>query len=184
MGEYVESYDPSTNSVIYSEVYFIAHQDSSSNSSRLLKLIYDFNNGTELSIRLHVKHLVYACVSNSAFNSDKRTCVHPPLYPVTAESLEVGDILWVRNTSGQFSPTPIIEIGEVHYSVRHPETINHYIVVDGVLSSVHVYDERLYRLFTAPFRVLYHINPEINKSWVVKRLVSMWDMLEEYLGLL
>ena len=80
-----------------------------------------------------------------------------------------------------FSPSPIIEVSEVRYSVRHPEVMNHYIVVDGVLCSVHVYDERLYRQITAPLRFLYHIHPEINNSWLVKKLVSMWDLVEEYL---
>ena len=42
VGDFAESYDPSTDSAIYSEVYFISHQESFTNSSRLLKLIYDF----------------------------------------------------------------------------------------------------------------------------------------------
>ena len=181
VGEFVESYDPSINSVVYSEVYFIAHQDSPANSTVLLNLVYGFSHGNKLSIRLQAKHLVYACVNNSAVNSNESTCIYPPLDPVTAESVKVGDILWVRNTSGQFSPSSIIEVSEVRYSVRHPEVMNHYIVVDDVLCSVHVYDEQLYRRITAPLRFLYRINPEITNSWLVKKLVSMWDLVEEYL---
>ena len=181
VGDFVESYDPSTDSAIYSEVYFIAHQETFTNFTRLLKLIYSFSNGTESSIRLHAKHLVYACVNNSAVDSGKRTCVRPPLYPVTAESVEVGDVLWVRNASGKFSPTSIVEIREIRYSVRNPVTLNHHIVVDGVLSSVYVYNERLYRLVTTPLRVLYRINPEINNTWLVNKLVIMWDVVENYL---
>ena len=144
VGEIVESYDPNTDSVTFSKVYFITHQESSANFSRLLKLVYGFNRGKQLSIRL-------------------------------------GDLLWVRNAIGQFSPTTIIGVSEKRCSVRHPMTTNHYIVVDGVLSSVHVYDELLYRLLTAPLRVLYHINPDITNTSLVKKLVSMWDLVENYL---
>lgn len=183
VGDHVESYDRETNSVAFSEVYFISHDEDTGNSSRLLKLIVGSDHGKELSLRLHSKHLVYSCqmrklIDEATTGHKEGPCRHPPVNPVTAESVKVGDTLWVRNSAGEFSPRPIIEIDEAWSGVRHPMTLNHYIVVDDVLASVHMYDEGLYRQITAPIRFLYGISPSITDTLLVKKLVQMWDSVE------
>ncbi|XP_072019146.1 uncharacterized protein [Amphiura filiformis] len=183
VGDHVESFDPETNSVAFSEVYFISHEDESSNSSRLIKLVFGFEDKKELSLRLHSKHLVYACsIKEKAEPTEAPitdSCRYPPMNPVTAESVKIGDIVWLRNSAGEFSPKPVIKIGESWNGIRHPMTLNHYIVVDDVLASVHMYDEGLYRQVTAPLRFLYGISPSITDTSLVKKLVQMWDHVED-----
>ncbi|XP_072041493.1 uncharacterized protein [Amphiura filiformis] len=190
VGEFVESYDPNQNSATFSEVYFITHEGDGQNSTKLRKLVYMSEN-EELSIRLHPKHLVYACLKRGKKNMTKKVimrtemklnswCDQPPALPVTAQRVNVGDILWIRNFTGQFSPEPVIGVGEVWSSVRHPMTFSHYIVVDDVLASVHMYDEGLYRQATAPLRYAYNISPSITKTWMVRKLVELWDIVEKY----
>ena len=187
VGDYVESFDPETKSVAFSEVYFISHEDETRNSSLLIKLVMGFDDGKELSLRLTSKHLVYACHSEEKADIDINTgpvadsCRNPPMDPVTAESVKVGDILWVRNSAGEFSPRPVIDIGKSWSGIRHPMTLNHYIVVNDVLASVHMFDEGLYRQVTAPLRFLYGISPSITNTGLVKKLVEMWDHVEENL---
>ncbi|XP_072018402.1 warthog protein 4-like [Amphiura filiformis] len=183
VGDNVESFDPETNSVAFSKVYFISHEDETSNSSRLIKLVFGFKDEKQLSLRLHSKHLVYACSveekaePNVAPITD--SCRYPPMNPVTAESVQIGDIVWLRNSAGEFTPKPVIDIGESWNGIRHPMTLNHYIVVDDVLASVHMYDEGLYRQVTALLRFLYSISPSITDTSLVKKLVQMWDHVEE-----
>lgn len=184
VGDHVESYDRETKSVAFSEVYFISHDGDTDNSSRLLKLVVGSDHGKELSLRLHSKHLVYSCqmrkqIDKATTEYKAEPCCHPPVNPVTAENVKVGDTLWVRNSAGEFSPRPVIEIGEVWSGVRHPMTLNHYIVVDDVLASVHMYDEGLYRQITAPIRFLYGISPSITDTVLVKKLVKLWDSVED-----
>ena len=185
VGDHVESFDPETKSVVFSEVYFISHEEETGNSSLLRKLVVGFDNGKELSLRLDSKHLVYACQSeqNTKTNTGlvAASCRYPPMNPVTADSVKVGDIVWMRNSGGEFLPRPVIDIGEYWSGIRHPMTLNHYIVVDDVLASVHMYDEELYRQITAPLRFLYGINPSFTDSAVVKKMVQMWDDVEENL---
>ncbi|XP_072018397.1 warthog protein 4-like [Amphiura filiformis] len=183
VGDNVESFDAETNSVTFSEVYFISHEDDTSNSSRLVKLVFVFEDEKELSLRLHSKHLVYACrieekaEPNVAPITD--SCRYPPMNPVTAGSVKIGDFVWLRNSAGKFTPKPVIDLGESWNGIRHPMTLNHYIVVDDVLASVHMYDEWLYRQVTAPLRFLYGISPSITDTSLVKKLVQMWDHVEE-----
>ena len=183
VGDHVESFDPETKSVNFSEVYFISHEDETRNSSLLIKLVVGYDDGKELSLRLHSKHLVYACHSGEKANINTgpvaNSCRNPPMNPVTAESVKVGDILWMRNSAGEFSPRPVIDIGKSLSGIRHPMTLNHYIVVDDVLASVHMFDEALYRQVTAPLRFLYGISPSITNTGLVKKLVEMWDHVEE-----
>ena len=184
VGDYVESYDQETNSVAFSEVYFISHDGDTGNSSRLIKLTLGFDHGKEQSLRLHSKHLVYACHikksdEGNTGNAEEEKCRHPLMNPVTAESVKVGDIMWMRNSEGEFSPRPVIDIGESWSGIRHPMTLNHYIVVDDVLASVHMYNEKLYRQVTAPIRFLYGISPSITDTILVKKMVQIWDSVEE-----
>ena len=182
VGDNVESFDPETMSVTFSEVYFIVHEDETGNASLLIKLVVGSDDGKELSLRLTSKHLVYACHGeeeadiNTGVVAD--SCRNPPMNPVTAESVKVGDILWMRNSAGEFSPRPVINISESWSGIRHPMTQNHYIVVDDVLASVHMFDEGFYRQITAPLRFLYGISPSITNTGLVKKLVDMWGLVE------
>ncbi|XP_072024326.1 uncharacterized protein [Amphiura filiformis] len=171
IGESVESYDPDTKSVTFSEVYFITHQHDNYNSS-LIKLVFGFEGEKELSLSLHPKHLVYACINKSP-------CDQPPSDPVTAESVSIGDALWIRNSNDQFIRMAVQEFDYFHYNVRHPMTFNHFIVVDGALASVHMHDENLYRKLTAPLRFVYNVQPSLVDTGLVNQLVSMWDMVEQ-----
>ena len=74
----------------------------------------------------------------------------------------------------------VIEISFAQSSVRHPMTMNHFIVVDDILASVHMYDEQLYRKATSLIRFAYNIHPVITDTWIVKKLVEAWDILEKY----
>ena len=184
VGDHVESYDPETNSVAFSEVYFISHDGQTGDTHRLLNLVIGTDDGKESSLRLHPKHLVYACrnektkTKTDSNAGSNLKCVHPPETPLTAESFKIGDIVWLRNSDGKFSPRQIIDIGESWSDIRHPMTLNHFIVVDDVLASVHVYDEALYRQLTFPLRFLYGKSPSMIDSLMVKKLVEMWDHVE------
>ncbi|XP_072014458.1 uncharacterized protein [Amphiura filiformis] len=180
VGDLVEGFDPETNSVAFSEVYFTAHDEETSNSFRLIKIVFGFEDEKELSIRLHSKHLIYACSikDKTEPNANANSCRYPPMNPVTAGSVKIGDILWVRNSAGEFSPRSVIDICESWNGIRHPMTLNHYIVVDDILASVHMYDEWMHRQVTAPLRFLYGISPSITDTSLVKnmveKLVQIW----------
>lgn len=176
VGEFAQSYDPDKNEVVFSEVYFISHDGENQNSTKLRKLVLDSDYSKEISIRLHPSHLVYACLSNT-----DNMCNRIPSSPVTAQKVTVGDILWTRNySSNHFSPKRVIGVSTIQSSVRHPMTMNHLIVVDDVLASVHMYDEQLYRKATSLIRFAYNLHPAITDTWVVKKMVESWDLLEKY----
>ena len=179
VGEYVESFDPEFNSITFSQVYFITHDKERKETFPLLKLVIGNEDNQEQSLRLHPKHLVYACQRTRSDQQLPVSCSRPSVTPITAESVQVGDMLWLRNsTSNTFSPTPVMSIEKTKSGIRHPMTVSHYIVVDNILASVHMYDEMLYRQVTSPIRFLYNVNPSITDTWVAKRLVEMWDLVE------
>ena len=179
VGDLVESYDPDTKSVSFSPVYFITYKDDNETLSVLKRLFYEDDNGGMQFLALHPKHMVYANTLRRSVPSN--TLNYPPLTPVVSEDVNVGDILWIKNTSDHLTPKSLVKIDEVTSHVRHPLTFSHNIIVDGVLASVHMHNEFLLRQVTAPLRVLYNVSPNINDIWFTKKMVQSWDWVEKYL---
>ena len=175
VGELVQSYNTDTNSVIYSPVYFITYQHDNNATSTLRELFYRDNDGKERSLRLQAKHLVYATVSGHSVPEK------PPPSPVMSENVSIGDILWVIDNNGNLRPRRVVKIGKVVTIVRHPMTMSHTIIVDGVLASVHMYNEWILRQATTPLRLMYKISPSLSDSWMLKKAVHTWDYVEKYL---
>ena len=175
VGELVQSYDTETNSVMYSPVYFITYQDDNNETSILRELFYRDNEGKERSLRLHYKHLVYATVNEHSVSE------RPSTSPIMSENVSIGDFLWVIDDTGNLRPRRVVKIGKVVTAVRHPMTLSHTIIVDGVLASVHMHNEWLLRQATAPLRLMYKISPSLNDLWLSKKVVQVWDYVEMYL---
>ncbi|XP_072040274.1 uncharacterized protein [Amphiura filiformis] len=178
IGDLVQSYDPETKSVTYAPVYYIIYKDEYDHRSTLRELFYQGTDGKERSLRLHGKHLLYATINSSApLDSED-----PPLTPIMSEKLNIGDILWVINEdTSELCPRRIFKIGDIEANVRHPMTMNHTIIVDGVLASVHTHNEWLLRQATVPLRLLYNISPSLSDLWLSKKAVQAWDYVEQYL---
>ena len=64
-------------------------------------------------------------------------------------------------------------------TVRHPLTENHHVIVNGVHASVHILNEQLYRKLSYPLRWTFWVNPEWNRSWLVKKLVRVVQNAKE-----
>ena len=175
VGELIQSYDTHTNSVTYSPVYFITYQHDNNGTSTLRELFYRDNNNKERSLRLQSKHLVYATVDGNLVSEN------PPSSPVMSENVCIGDILWVIDDTGNLRPRRVVRISEVVTTVRHPMTLSHTIIVDGVLASVHMYNEWVLRQVTTPLRLLYKISPSLSDFWMLKKAVQAWDYVEKYL---
>jgi len=64
--------------------------------------------------------------------------------------------------------------------VLHPMTANHRIIVSGVVASVHVYNERLYKWLTLPLRLGLKVLPlaHADAAWV-HAIMDGWDVFEE-----
>ncbi|XP_072019576.1 uncharacterized protein [Amphiura filiformis] len=178
VGDRVQSYDRETNSVTYSPVYFITYQDDNESKSSLRELFYQGSDCKEHSLRLQGKHLLYATINPSASLESEG----PPSTPIMSEKVNVGDVLWVidDDDTGELCPRRVLKIGEIEANVRHPMTMNHIIIVDGVLASVHMHNEWLLRQATAPLRLLYKINPHLSDFWFPKKAVQCWDYVEHY----
>ena len=113
--------------------------------------------------------------------SNNATQLAIPSDPAMSEDFKVGDILWVKEASdGQLKPRPILKIDEVSTNVRHPLTFSHYIVVDVVLASVNMYNERLLRCVTASLRSVYKMNPNLSNARFTKKMVTLWERVESY----
>ena len=175
VGDSVLSYDTDTNSLTYSTVYYIIYQDDNDQISTLRELFYLDNAGKEHSLRLQPKHLVYATIKGDSVPKK------PPSTPIMSENITIGDILWVVDESGVLRPRNVVKIGEVATTVRHPMTMSHSIIVDGVLASVHMHNEWILRQATIPLRLMYKISPSLSDSWMSKKAVKAWDYVEKYL---
>ncbi|XP_072039687.1 uncharacterized protein [Amphiura filiformis] len=177
VGDLVQSYDPQTSSVTYSPVYYIIYKDENDRKSTLRELFYQGNDGKERSLRLHGKHLLYATIKPST-SLDSGT---PPSIPIMSEMINIGDILWVLDDDiGELCPRRVFKIVDIVANVRHPMTMNHTIIVDGVLASVHAHNEWLLRQATAPLRLLHKISPAMSDLWLSKKAVQGWDYVEHY----
>ena len=174
VGDLVQSYNTDTNSVTYSPVYYVVYQENNDQISTLRELFYRDSDGNERSLRLQPKHLVYATVNKDAVPNK------PPSTPVMSENVTTGDILWVVE-SGELRPRYVVKIGEVATTIRHPMTMSHTIIVDGVLASVHMHNEWVLRHATTPLRLMYKISPSLNEFWMTKKAVHAWDYVEKYL---
>jgi len=58
-------------------------------------------------------------------------------------------------------------------AVRHPLTENHHVIVNGVHASVHILNEQLYRKLSYPLQWTFWMDPEWNRSWLVKKVVRL-----------
>ena len=174
VGDRVQSYDPETNSITYSPVYYISYNDDNDRISTLRELFYRDSNGYDHSLRLQSKHLIYATVRVNGESMPER----PPSTPIMSENVTTGDILWVTDETGELRARHVVKIGEVATTVRHPMTISHTIIVDGVLASVHMHNEWLLRQATMPLRLPYEISPSLSDSWLSNKAVKAWDYVE------
>ncbi|XP_072039371.1 warthog protein 4-like [Amphiura filiformis] len=178
VGDLVQSYDPETNCITYSPIYYIIYQDENYRKSFLRELFYQGMNGKEHSLRLQGKHLLYATINLLASVESER----PPSTPIMSEKVNVGDVLWlIDEHTGELFPRRVLKIGEIVANVRHPMTMNHTIIVDGVLASVHMHNEWLLRQATVPLRLLYHLSPRLSDFWLSKKAIRTWDYVEQYL---
>ncbi|XP_072040277.1 uncharacterized protein [Amphiura filiformis] len=178
VGDLVQSYDPETNSVTYSPVYYIIYQGNNDRKSTLRELVYHGSDSKKHFLRLQAKHLVYATINPSA----SLNLEGPPSNPIMAEKVNVGDVLWViDDDTSELCPCRVLKIGEIEANIRHPMTMNHTIVVDGVLASVHMHNEWLLRQATVPLRLLYKVSPRLSDVWLSKVAVKAWDYVEQYL---
>ena len=180
IGDLVESYDPVSNTVIFSPVYFITYQDDQQTESVLRRLFYEGDDDTLHSLSIHPKHLIYAHLMASS-SSEAEVVASPSSNPVLSEDVKVGDVLWIKDASDRLCPKRVVKVDEILAHVRHPLTFSHNIIIDGVLASVHVGHEHLLRLATSPLRLVYNISPSFNDSWFTKKMVQSWDEIEKYL---
>ena len=178
VGDCVQSFDIDTKKVTFSPVYYIIYENDNERLGRLRELVYDETDGTHQSLRLHPKHLVYS--TPSAATKTPGYVEEPPTTPSMSENVNVDEIVWVIEKSGQLTPRRVVQIREVITTVRHPMTLNHTIIVDNVLASVHMHNEWLLRQSTSPLRLLYYVSPRLNDLWVSKTVVHAWEYVERY----
>ena len=99
LGDMVESVDEQTGHRVYSEVYYIEHEQQD-DLGQLLRILYkDHSNATQ-SIGISGRHLIYA-------TKKSQSTKNPPLKnPIMAMEVQEDDTIWIME-DGKLVPTKV-----------------------------------------------------------------------------
>lgn len=174
IGDYVESFDDSTNQSVFSRVYFIAHQGSTA-MANLLDIRFSRSNDHAASLRLTPDHLLFVSKTAEPHN----------FLLVKAEQVTVGD--WIKTSHGSsVHPAQVTGIAKDIGQVRHPLTTTGRIVVSNVVCSVHAGHERLFSIISTPLRLIDTFFPGILANYFFSQplqvIVSVIEALETWVS--